>query len=248
MSTKFAGHRGQKIAYEVFGEGAPVILQHGFLDNRHCWTRHGYVAGLAEHFTVITIDSLGHGESDKSVGSVFYERKARSGDVVAVMNQENIDRAHYVGYSMGGWMGMGMINYFPNRLISLTLGGWNPSVSHASPNQTEGMDINQFLELAKAYAPDMTAWVTEVVKPALSDCMSAFAVQDISEEVLLKHSIPVHFLIGRDDYYAYESVVALHEKIQNASLSVVPGDHVGALEAHSSDSLSAILNFLKGIG
>ncbi|GIT39262.1 MAG: hypothetical protein Ct9H300mP8_04580 [Gammaproteobacteria bacterium] len=44
-----------------------------------------------------------------------------------MLDAESIESVHYIGYSMGGWIGTGMALYHPDRLASLTLGGWDPS-------------------------------------------------------------------------------------------------------------------------
>ena len=100
---KYARNRGHRIAYDRIGQGPTVVLQHGFLDNRQSWKLLGYVDALADKFTVITVDSLGHGDSDKPSDAGCYVRQQRADDIVAVLNAESIDQAHYVGYSMGGW-------------------------------------------------------------------------------------------------------------------------------------------------
>ncbi len=52
--------------------------------------------------------------------------KHRSADVVAVLDDLGIDRAHYFGYSLGGWVGFGLAKYAPERIRSLIIGGAQP--------------------------------------------------------------------------------------------------------------------------
>ena len=82
---KYATHRGYRIAYDVEGDGPPVVLQHGLLDNRKRWAEVGYVAGLADSYRVICVDSLGHGDSDKPKEEALYQREQRAGDIAAVL-------------------------------------------------------------------------------------------------------------------------------------------------------------------
>ena len=64
-TTKFATHRGQRIAYRVAGTGPQaVVLQHGFLGRKEHYLEYQEAFERAG-FTVIVVDSLGHGESDK---------------------------------------------------------------------------------------------------------------------------------------------------------------------------------------
>ncbi len=119
---KYATNRDQRIAYDMTGVGPAVVLQHGFLDSRKSWAELGYVEALADKHTVICVDSLGHGDSDKPVEQGLYVREQRADDIVAVLDAEEIGRAHFVGYSMGGWLGTGLLAHRADRLLSITVG------------------------------------------------------------------------------------------------------------------------------
>ena len=117
---------GVKIHYEVEGSGPPLVLQHGLLSNIESWHRRGYVERLSPHFQLILVDSRGHGESDKPDDQEAYELRTRVVDIASVLNDLEIRQAHYLGYSMGCWMGYGALIYMPQRFKSLTLGGFSP--------------------------------------------------------------------------------------------------------------------------
>lgn len=125
---------GTKINYEVIGEGPPLVLQHGLLSDLNTWKSRGYVDALQDTFQLILVDSRGHGESDKPDESEAYELRARITDLATVLNALEIDQAHYMGYSMGGWMGYGITIYMPQRFKSLVIGGFGPfRVGRAGP-------------------------------------------------------------------------------------------------------------------
>jgi pimeloyl-ACP methyl ester carboxylesterase len=117
---------GTNIHYEVIGEGPPLVLQHGLLSDLNTWKSRGYVDALQDTFQLILIDSRGHGESDKPDQSEAYELRARITDLATVLNALEINQAHYMGYSMGGWMGYGITIYMPQRFKSLVIGGFGP--------------------------------------------------------------------------------------------------------------------------
>jgi len=117
---------GVKIHYEIEGDGPPLVLQHGLLSNLESWHHRGYVERLSPLFRLILVDSRGHGESDKPDNQEAYELRTRVVDIASVLNDLDIGQAHYLGYSMGCWMGYGGLIYMPQRFKSLTLGGFSP--------------------------------------------------------------------------------------------------------------------------
>lgn len=79
-------HNGIYIHYQVTGKGPPLVLHHGFSDDLRSWYEYGYVAALAPHYRLILIDSRGHGRSDKPHTATTYTQRARSYDVLAVLD------------------------------------------------------------------------------------------------------------------------------------------------------------------
>ena len=94
--------------YHVEGEGTPLVLQHGLTSSILRWYSFGFVDALKNDYRLLIIDARGHGDSDKLYDTESYDRKAMASDVVAVLDAENIDKAHYMGYSMGGSIGFGI--------------------------------------------------------------------------------------------------------------------------------------------
>jgi pimeloyl-ACP methyl ester carboxylesterase len=133
-------HRGCNIHYEVEGSGPLIVLQHGFFSNQSRWKECGYVDGLRESFTVATVDSLGHGQSDKPTHSERYRLEERAGDIVAVIDALGQDKAHVLGYSMGGWLAVGVAMHYPDRLKSLTIAGWDRVEGMGSIYRAMGID------------------------------------------------------------------------------------------------------------
>ena len=122
----YAENQGVRIHYRVPGAGPPLVLQHGFTDSLESWRELGYVAALSPHYRLILIDARGHGASDKPHDPAAYELNKRAGDVVAVLDALEIQRAHFWGYSMGGWIGFGLAQFAPERIDRLVIGGQHP--------------------------------------------------------------------------------------------------------------------------
>ena len=93
---------GIRIHYAEAGEGAPVVLQHGW--PQHWWMWRDLIGPLAERFRVIVPDLRGHGWSDKPRSS--YRKTELLGDTLALADRLGIDRFRYVGHDWGAYVGM----------------------------------------------------------------------------------------------------------------------------------------------
>ena len=119
---------GCQISFRVFGEGEPgapaVVLVHGTALTQAIWRGFGWVRELQAARKVVTLDLRGHGRSDKPYDEDSYDQALFVGDVLSVMEAAGIDKAHLVGYSLGGRVGFEIAYSHPGRLASLvTLGG-----------------------------------------------------------------------------------------------------------------------------
>ena len=98
---------GVGIEYEVVADGRPVVLLHGFPDTGRLW-RHQVPALAAAGFRVIVPDLRGYGRSDKPGEVEAYALVALAGDVLAVMSDAGVERAHVVGHDWGAALAWGL--------------------------------------------------------------------------------------------------------------------------------------------
>ncbi len=115
---------GIGIEYEVTGEGRPVILLHGFPDSGQLW-RHQIPALRDAGFRVIVPDLRGYGRSDKPAQVGAYAIRVLMNDVVAVLNDAGIERAHVVGHDWGAALAWAMGALAADRvdhLVALSVG------------------------------------------------------------------------------------------------------------------------------
>ena len=128
VATRFVRIHGHDVAYRTAGEGPVVLLVHGIAGSSATWSR--VIPDLAERYTVIAPDLLGHGESAKPRGDYSLGAYA-SGlrDLLAVLGH---DRATIVGHSLGGGVAMQFAYQFPQiceRLVLVASGGLGKEVN-----------------------------------------------------------------------------------------------------------------------
>ncbi|NQU38250.1 MAG: alpha/beta hydrolase [Actinobacteria bacterium] len=125
-----ADNDGVQISYEVYGHGRPVILLHGFPDSGRVWRQQ--VPALTEAgFQVIVPDMRGYGESDHPPEVDAYGGFALATDVVAVMDDLGLDRAHIVGHDWGASVAWVLGSFFPDRMDRLvTMAVGHPATFH----------------------------------------------------------------------------------------------------------------------
>ncbi len=121
--SQFFDARGVKIHYLVEGTGEPVVLIHG-LDSsaRLNWQLPGTIDALAKDHQVIALDLPGYGQSDKPIEPEAYGLRWVA-DVILLLDRLKIQKAHIVGYSMGGMVALKFIAEHPDRVLSGALGG-----------------------------------------------------------------------------------------------------------------------------
>ena len=123
----YADNQGVRIHYEVEGEGPPLVIQHGFTDSIQTWYELGYVDALKSDNQLILVDARGHGASDKPHEPEAHTPASNVADVVSVLTDLDISRAHFFGYSMGAWIAFAMVQYAFDHVHALVIGGGNPN-------------------------------------------------------------------------------------------------------------------------
>ena len=103
---------GVSIHYSIYGQGSPAIFLHGGLANADYWGKQ--VSAVAAHYTVILMDSRGHGRSTRDARPYGYDLMAD--DVVALMDHLNIATADIVGWSDGAIVGIDLAMRHKDRI------------------------------------------------------------------------------------------------------------------------------------
>ena len=123
---------GVTLYYEEAGAGTPVIFVHEFAGDFRSWEpqmRH-----FSRRYRVIAYNARGYPPSDVPGDSAQYSQQRACDDIRALMDGLGIDEAHVVGLSMGGFATLHFGFLYPDRALSLVVGGCGYG---AEPDQSE---------------------------------------------------------------------------------------------------------------
>jgi len=160
--ASFTTPDGVEIAYDDIAppgsQGATIVLIHGFASNRNeGWRRTGWYGAFERRgIRVIALDQRGHGESAKLYEPQDYEREKLAADVLNLMDDRGVDRAHVFGYSMGTRTALELAIAQPDRVNHLILGG--VGAKFLEPREADDGDPDR---MAKAMLADDPATITD---------------------------------------------------------------------------------------
>ena len=110
-------YKNISVHYTDEGEGTPVVLLHGFLENSTMWKE--IIPQLSKSNRVIAIDLLGHGETE-CLGYIHtMEQMAEAVDFV--LEHLKISKSIFIGHSMGGYVALAYAELFKDKVISVCL-------------------------------------------------------------------------------------------------------------------------------
>ena len=233
---------GTKIAYTKVGEGTPVLLIHGFLNDRKSWENSELFKNLiAKGYMVIVPDLRGNGASDKPQVEKAYQNNAEVKDLVSLMDALGLNKYAAIGYSRGSIV-LAQLLTLDSRIHKAVLGGMGADFTNANWDRK------------KAFAAAFNGQVTSVTEGAVTyaksigaDFPSLYLQQRYqpvtTKEELSQLAVPKVLVIAGDQDTDNGSPKELQETIPNAQLIIVPGDHNTTYK--KAVFSKAVMNFIK---
>ena len=264
----FCENSGIKIHYEIEGSGPEVIVIHGFAaDLEINWRRPGVADALKAENRLIMMDCRGHGKSDKPTNPAMYGAKML-GNITTLMDHLGIDRANFLGYSMGSRLSLNLLLTKPERFKSAILGGFVLPDPAESPSMVDpGIERRDIV--VKALLADSLEKVTDPVgrefrrfaestggdlKALAAVMMSStgYEAADLSDpktmlERMQSIPIPLMTIVGNDDFLPGDkSRMAM--LVPNGCHFLIQGrDHLTVVpDPRFHMAVRAFLNFVNG--
>lgn len=233
----FTTHDGLQIAYYELGgsEEPALILHHGFSANTvHEWLDSGIAARLSiMGRSLISIDARAHGKSDHPHDSKYYGEDKMARDVMALADHLGLKPYDFLGYSMGGMVGL-QVAMGDERLRRLVVGGIGDGVVRFGGVDRSRLQPELLAACLRAEDPSSFPEMAQKFRAGIvlrgGDLLAAAAHCDRLEPRVLPLetiNVPVLVIAGVDDPLASnpgELVAALPD----AQLAMVPGDHGAA--------------------
>jgi pimeloyl-ACP methyl ester carboxylesterase len=254
-----ANINGVRIFYKVVGDGSPLVLHHGLGGTHEEWSRVGYVEALKDKYRLILMDARGRGKSDKPQAPKEHSTELMVGDVVAVLDDLGIEKAHFWGYSMGGRVALAAGKYASDRFNSLIIGGNGLSEKDSKEEMEELQGYIRIFEqgvdavialIEKERGREMEKWEKDKWLNADLDALIAYCsnYENIGmANYLPTLTIPCLFYAGEDDTYPHSRAKAAADIMQDAEFLSLPGlDHTGAF-TDISVVLPHVLRFLEKV-
>jgi 3-oxoadipate enol-lactonase len=222
-----------------------IVLSNSLGTDLSMWD--AQVAVLATRFYVVRYDARGHGGSAAPAGP--YTIAQLGGDVLGLLDHFDIERAHFVGLSMGGVIGQWLGAHAPGRLHKLVLAntaskigtreGWQ---ARAAAVRAEGMNEIAAGSPARWFTPGFVARQPVVVgtmqktvrgldPEGYAACCEALAMADLTQD-LRRIEAGTLVIAGADDpVTTVADALALTAAIKGAAMATLPASHLSNVEA-----------------
>ncbi len=255
-------YKNTKISYSDTGKGNAVVLLHGFLENKTMWQ--DLVPELSKKNRIITIDLLGHGETE-CLGYV-HSMEDNAEIVQAILSKLRIRKAIFVGHSMGGYVALAFAELYPEKVRALVL---QNSTSKADSEERKAnrnraikavkKDYSSFIRLsiANLFSPDNRERLIdeiekvklEALKTPLQGVVASLEGMKIRKdrEVLLHLTpYPKMLILGEKDPVL--NYVENLEQIENTTVKLItfPDGHMSHIE-NREELKKVLLDFFKEV-
>jgi len=229
--VRFLDRDGVRIAYDVHGApqpALPLLLSHGYSASAAMWAPN--LVALSAERQVITWDFRGHGASDSPDDPARYSEAASVGDMAAILDACNVERAAIGGLSLGGYVSLAFRLRHPHRVGALLLFDTGPGYRSEEGRAQWNRWANAQADAFDAEGLGALSSSSEVRRGAhdprgLALAARGILVQATSEviDALPSIGVPTLVLVGANDAPFLAAADYMASKIPSATKVVLDG-------------------------
>jgi pimeloyl-ACP methyl ester carboxylesterase len=209
---------GAKHYYEVYGNGAPLLLIHGNSTPTRGWAPQ--IEYFSKKYKVYSIDCRGRGKSELGKDSLTYLQQAK--DMAAFIRELKLDSVYIVGKSDGGIIAILLGIYYPEKIKKIVAFGANmePDSNALYPNaviesQEERIKADKMLAIGDA----SKNWLIEQQRYRMMEFQPHITAKDLQ-----KINIPVLVMSTDRDLIKEEHTFFIYKNIPKANLCIAPNE------------------------
>ena len=219
--------------YVEKGQGDPIILMHG--NGEDCSIFSGQIDVFAQHYHVYAMDTRGHGQTPR--GDKPFTIRQFADDLLGFMDENQIEKAHVLGFSDGGNIAMIFAMKYPERVDRLILNGAN--LTPAGVRRSIQIPIEIGYRIAKLFGGknDSARANAEMLGLMVND-------PNVRPEELEAIRAKTLVIAGTKDMITESETKRIAERIPDSKLVFIEGDHFIA-KKKPDEFNQAVLEFLE---
>lgn len=241
-------------------EAPTLLFCHGYLGHRGIWDE--IAPAFSHSHQILLVDLPGHGQSPSF--SACHTMEFMAEKLVELLDEKQIQQVHLVGHSMGGYVGLALLERYPERLLSLIL------VNSTCKADGEERKLNRLrsIDLASksresyiratlrslfpgGFESGHSQAVERAIEIGKNTTLEGIAaalrgMRERSERCeLLNSSVPIYFVAGKNDpVLLWEELLPIHEKLPRHRQWINEGGHMSMLE-NAAGLIQALQGFLS---
>ena len=235
------------LSYDINGKGTPIVLLHGYLENRNMWSK--TIVQLSNIGKCISIDLPGHGNSSSM--RPMQSLTDIADELHTLFLELNLKNIHLVGHSLGGYVSMAYAKKYP-EMLSTILMCHSSAASDSEKKKVQRDRANKAVakfkrtylhnsipllfipERQKELQQDINLMIDEASKMStevIQQYLLMMKTRDNNIELGKRTTIPISYIIGKHDPLLESSVLLEEVKTSNASYFLMDNaGHMGHLE------------------
>ncbi|WP_063771928.1 alpha/beta fold hydrolase [Kitasatospora mediocidica] len=239
----YADVNGLRIYHEIHGTGRPLVLLHGGMLTVEL-AFGPLLAPLAERHQVIAVELQGHGRTADTAREMTLG--ALAADVAALLRHLNVDRADFLGYSLGGLVALELAVTRPELVSHLVLASapYRPDGFHDLPPGSDRLpseaDRRAWEAAYREVAPDPDHFAALLAR--VTAMVAAFEGRTADELRSLR--APTLLVLGDHDFVRLAHAAEMLDLIPDAQLAVLPGTTHTDVTRRPEQLLALVLPFL----